>query len=238
MRGLGRQIVTIFTSFLVVAFSILGPISQAPVSQVYAQEAASQESTEVTPAAEPPASLEEEVSESVSAVSPEPIISEEQSTSSAQDSADNQETQPAQAPDQDISNNDDDETEGLLEIHLIEEAADSSPDISDLLTFSEPKEYGASAQITTDKEDYAPTAAAVITGSNFDKDTTYTIVISSQDPPEVNFEDQITTDESGSFTYTYQLDGNYRPNYKVEVKDENGEIIASTTFTDTNTATL
>lgn len=90
-----------------------------------------------------------------------------------------------------------------------------------------------SACLVTDKADYAPTDSALIIGTSFTSDKKYTLIISSTDDPAITFEDEVTTDEKGAFIYAYQLDGNYRPNYKVEVKDKN-DIIASTTFTDSN----
>lgn len=89
-----------------------------------------------------------------------------------------------------------------------------------------------SATLTTDKEDYAPTEVVVITGSGFDANTTYTLVITSSDEPPVNFQTYVKADENGGFLYTYQLDGNYRPNYGAKLLDLNGNIIASTFFTD------
>ena len=95
-----------------------------------------------------------------------------------------------------------------------------------------------SASLTTDKEDYAPTDTAIITGTNFEKNQSYILAITSSDEPPVNFQTDIKTDENGGFLYAYQLDGNYRPNYKVEVKNDSGTVVASTTFTDTDTTTL
>src|SRR3989338_6762442 len=95
-----------------------------------------------------------------------------------------------------------------------------------------------SASLTTDKEDYAPTDTAIITGTNFEKNQSYILAIASSDEPPVNFQTDIKTDENGGFLYAYQLDGNYRPNYKVEVKNDSGTVVASTTFTDTDTTTL
>lgn len=92
----------------------------------------------------------------------------------------------------------------------------------------------SSASLTTDKTDYSPTDTVLISGNGFKNDTVYTLMISSDDPPPVNFQTQITTNDSSSFIYSYQLDGNYRPNYKVEIKDSTGTIIATTTFTDTD----
>jgi cysteine-rich repeat protein len=84
----------------------------------------------------------------------------------------------------------------------------------------------------TDKPDYAPTEKAVISGKEFLPYSTYFITISSSDNPPVSFTDTLTTTEVGAFEYTYQLDGTYRPNYAVEVKDGSGVIVAQTTFTD------
>jgi hypothetical protein len=89
-----------------------------------------------------------------------------------------------------------------------------------------------SASLITDKADYAPTDTALITGSNLISNTEYTLVISSSDNPVVNFSTNVTSDDKGTFVYAYQLDGKYRPNYKAELLDVDGNIVASTTFTD------
>lgn len=94
----------------------------------------------------------------------------------------------------------------------------------------------ASAQLVTDKADYAPTETVVISGNEFKADTDYILIITSSDEPSVNFQTQITTNSEGSFIYSYQLDGNYRPNYSVEVKDLSGTVVATITFTDANPA--
>ena len=93
-------------------------------------------------------------------------------------------------------------------------------------------EKDTSATLTTDKDDYAPTDAALISGSGFNADETYKLVITSQNEPPVHFETQVAADENGAFIYAHQLDGKYRPNYLAEVKDSSGQILASTTFTD------
>lgn len=89
-----------------------------------------------------------------------------------------------------------------------------------------------SPTLTTNKSDYSPTDTVIITGENFLPKQDYTLLISSTDPPPVNFSTKVTTTEKGSFVYAYQLDGNYRPNYTVQVKDSSGTAIATTTFTD------
>ncbi len=85
--------------------------------------------------------------------------------------------------------------------------------------------------VSTDKADYAPTDVVVVTGSSLDANKEYTIIISSTDNPAVTHTDTTATDESGGFIYLYQLDGNYRPNYLVQVKDGD-TVVAQTTFTD------
>jgi len=92
--------------------------------------------------------------------------------------------------------------------------------------------------LVTDKPDYAPTDVAVITGHGFSANTSYTLRVLSSDQPAVDSEYQITTDVNGSFTYSYQLDGNYRPNYLVELKDSFGFVVASVTFTDTASSSI
>ncbi|MCL5003734.1 MAG: chitobiase/beta-hexosaminidase C-terminal domain-containing protein [Patescibacteria group bacterium] len=91
---------------------------------------------------------------------------------------------------------------------------------------------GSSAKVSTDKADYSPTDVAVISGSGLNAGQTYILVISSNDSPAVNVETSVAADNSGNFVYNYQLDGNFRPNYKVELKDSSGQVLATTAFTD------
>ena len=93
---------------------------------------------------------------------------------------------------------------------------------------------GVDARTLATAAEYAPTDTALINGSGFNANETYTLIISSTDEPPVNFEAQVTADGNGNFVYAYQLDGTYRPNYKVEVKDSNGTVVATTTFKDAN----
>ncbi len=90
------------------------------------------------------------------------------------------------------------------------------------------------ASLITDKFDYYPTDTVNITGSNLAPFQTYTIVISSTDSPAVTEQDLVLTGGSGSFTYSYQLDGHYRPNYLVELKNSSGSTVATVTFTDSS----
>jgi len=95
-------------------------------------------------------------------------------------------------------------------------------------------------KLFTDKLDYAPTEIAVISGNGLSANKAYSLTISSTDDPATSTTIDVTTDANGSFTYSYQLDGIYRPNYSVVIKD--GEVVVGTTsFTDSraiNSATL
>ncbi|KKQ92426.1 MAG: hypothetical protein UU16_C0006G0028 [Candidatus Woesebacteria bacterium GW2011_GWA2_40_7] len=97
--------------------------------------------------------------------------------------------------------------------------------------FSETLQENSWFNLVTDKLDYAPTEAAVITGTGFAAGKTYNLTVSSVDEPATTTTVEVIADLNGSFAYVYQLDGNYRPNYSVEVKSD-GVIVASTTFTD------
>lgn len=86
--------------------------------------------------------------------------------------------------------------------------------------------------VITDKDDYSPYEVVLINGYGFEPNTDYTIIISSSDEPAVNFSATITTDDAGAFSYSYQLDGIYRPDYTIQVFDLSGALVAETTFTD------
>ncbi len=115
---------------------------------------------------------------------------------------------------------------GHLAAVILEETKAASIDKLDLDFQTE-----GSAKIVTDKLDYAPTDTVLITGTGFTPNKDYTLIITSQDQPPVNFETKLTADDKGNLFYSYQLDGTYRPNYKAEIKDGD-RVVASTTFTD------
>lgn len=88
-------------------------------------------------------------------------------------------------------------------------------------------------KLITDKLDYSPTDMVVISGSGFIPNKDYSLEIVSTDAPPVDFTTQVKADSWGNISYTYQLDGNYRPNYTVYIK--NGVVVVmTTTFTDTS----
>ncbi len=97
----------------------------------------------------------------------------------------------------------------------------------------------ASSLLESDKPDYAPTDMATITGSFFGALKNIFLKIVGWFPDEsekvTHISDTITTTEEGSFTYGYQLDGIYRPDYIVEAFDSLlGTLLARMTFTDSH----
>jgi uncharacterized repeat protein (TIGR01451 family)/LPXTG-motif cell wall-anchored protein len=114
-----------------------------------------------------------------------------------------------------------------LHIAVIEHTEATSIDEIDLTV----TETG-SAQLATDKLDYAPTDTALITGNGFLPNAEYTLTISSSDEPATSTTVTVDTDDEGILFYAYQLDGIYRPNYRVEARDSLGNIVATITFTD------
>lgn len=103
--------------------------------------------------------------------------------------------------------------------------------------FPETVQENSIVKLITDKLDYAPTEIAIITGSGFTPGKTYSLTVSSTDDPATSTTVDVTASGDGEFTYEYQLDGNYRPNYSVEVKDGE-DLVASTTFTDSDSGFL
>ena len=89
--------------------------------------------------------------------------------------------------------------------------------------------------LSSNKPDYHPTEIAVISGHHFLPNTQYFLYITSENLSQVY---QITTDSIGNFTYSYQLDSVYRPEYFIEIKTQSGENIDSISFTDSRWVTL
>lgn len=88
-----------------------------------------------------------------------------------------------------------------------------------------------SASISTNKSDYFPTDTVLITSTGFTAGKIYSIKITSSNIPPVNFTDSLTANDKNEIFYSYTLDGKFRPNYEVEIKDSE-TTLASTTFTD------
>ena len=115
-----------------------------------------------------------------------------------------------------------------LNIIIVDNTAASSIEEFDL-TITET----GSATLSTDKVDYSPTDTALITGAGFLANTSYSLTISSSDDPATSTTITVTSDADGTIFYAYQLDGIYRPNYKVEAFLAS-TLVASTTFTDSD----
>ncbi len=121
--------------------------------------------------------------------------------------------------------------EGVLHASVLQNVEAASLDLDNI-------DPSNSATLSTDKADYAPTDTAIITGTDFTPGETYNLTISSDDPPPTSTTVQVTADENGVFVYAYQLDGIYRPNYKVEAKELDGTTVDVVTFTDSETSYL
>jgi uncharacterized repeat protein (TIGR01451 family) len=118
-----------------------------------------------------------------------------------------------------------------------EEEGTLTAEVVETSLFSETLTENNWFQVITDKLDYSPTEAVVITGYGFTPGETYTLTVSSSDEPATSTTVEVTADSNGGFVYVYQLDGIYRPNYLVEVKS--GEtMVALTTFTDSVANTI
>lgn len=116
--------------------------------------------------------------------------------------------------------------EEQLNITIVDNTAASSIEEFDL-TITET----GSATLSTDKVDYSPTDTALITGAGFLANTSYSLTISSSDDPATSTTVEVSSDADGTIFYAYQLDGIYRPNYKVEAFLAS-TLVATVTFTD------
>lgn len=223
----GRKFVTALALFSIFFQSIVFPLSK---TIVYAQEitVTPTEISSPTPSISPTAEITSSVSPTLT---PEAFLTPQ--VTPTQDILDGvsivatpEPTSPQSQPTEETKNNSPPTSgDGHIEAIILSNVSAPSLDLST-------QESAGSASVSTDKADYAPTDTALITGSGFNPGETYILYITSNDEPAVNFKTQVTADENGSFAYAYQLDGNYRPNYKVEVKDSSGNIIATATFTD------
>lgn len=248
-----KKLLAVVTSMLMLVQPIL-PVFPSLLHPVYAQEAtASSEQPSPTPTEEVTPSPTEEP-----ALTPEPTSGAEASAEATPTPTETVEptSTPTEQPPQQSTDEPPKETGPPQEQGQILEGVSVTP--TPTITVEEPVEQGElqavilqnieaeslnldnvdpsnSATLTTDKADYAPTDTAVITGTGFTSGETYTLTISSDDPPPTSMTAEVTADENGSFVYAYQLDGTYRPNYKVEAKS-NSTTIAETSFTDSPAA--
>jgi uncharacterized repeat protein (TIGR01451 family) len=237
----GQKILSIFSSFVLLFNTFLPTVSYlASTTPAYAEEVATEETVVAQEATEPEVVVEEEQSVEASQTEASDTqsdtpTSEAENPQESQESTD-EETAPVlvtEAPQATASGDEVDETsEEIVEeetsgelLALKVDSSTSTPiDLSS-------EESNSSATLSTDKEDYAPTEEVLISGSGFEVNTEYLIVISSEDEPAVSHEAAVTSDEDGYLTYKYQLDGTYRPNYLAEIF-LGGVLVASTTFTD------
>jgi hypothetical protein len=108
--------------------------------------------------------------------------------------------------------------------------------IGALFMFS-PLAYAQAATLTTDQADYAPGSLATIFGSSFAvlEEVVMTIVgVSTDGSTATDASWNVSADDAGSFTTTYQLPDFYVPLYMLAANSTTGEVLAETTFTDAN----
>lgn len=117
---------------------------------------------------------------------------------------------------------------GDLNTFVAENVKANSVDLNSI----DPENTKQTAELATDKADYAPTDTVIVSGTGFAGGKTYILKISSKDLPPVTHTAEVTADAKGEFVYAYQLDGKYRPNYTVTASAGDGDELARTTFLD------
>ncbi len=227
-----KKIVSIIATFAIL-FNSIAP-SATVLAQEFTPEPTPSETTTPTeePTSEPTASPTEETSPTPEATivpSDEPSVSPTNEPSTTQAPESNPSTTSPPADSVTPSSSPVATPETPKEVGTITTTIIENVDLSGIVLLN--SNLDPIPTVTTDKPDYAPTGVALISGTGFSANKTYTLEISSTDEPPVTFEAEVFTDNEGSFAYTYQLDGNYRPNYVVYVRD-GSNIVAEVTFTD------
>ena len=112
--------------------------------------------------------------------------------------------------------------------------SDPSPD------FGDSQDPASSAQIKTDKDDYAPTETVVISGEGFAPHSLLVLKVIWPDgflrnsKGEIGQADAVTADEKGAFVFNYDLRGEGQTGeYRIEIVDQSGQLLQSAVFTDT-----
>ncbi len=175
--------------------------------------------------------------------SPEPLASSfldepqvsDQSDQNSPDSSTSESNNNTQPQNSDESESTDNDTEnGQLTVGIVENSANAAIN-SDLLN---PPESQSSAQLSTDQADYAPESTVKIAGSEFERDQVLIIKVTWPDGSfrasgnKVGETDQVTTDSSGDLYFEYHLTGGQPGEYKIEIIDAQGKVLATATFFD------
>ena len=254
-NNLSRRIFSGLAALSLLANSLSAPLSV--YSQETQEEITSPEATpipettptpEITPEPEfevTPTPLEEvtptPIDEPVVTTAPEETPSETPETLETQETPDTTESLGVSIEPQESSNSQTETTpevtpvepeEGTLVAFIMEETLAES-----ISEFDFGYQQVTNASLVTDKPDYAPTGTVIVYGTGFTPNQEYNLEITSE-TGNFKFSDTVTSDESGGLFYSFQLDGTYRPNYLVEAKNSDGEVVASVTFTDTDTTVL
>jgi hypothetical protein len=233
-----QQTVSVLTGFLLVFQSTLP--SALFISQAHAQEATASTdiisptpTEEITPTVEPTQTIEPTLTETPTPTeeitpAPEPTIIAPTPTEVPQPTETGPPTTSTPEQGEILDGISTESEEGELQATIVKNVEAETLDLGGV-------NPDGSAQLSTDKADYAPTDTAIISGSDLTPNKTYSLTISSADDPAISSTVSITTDNKGTFIYAYQLDGQYRPNYAVRLTDESEQLVASVTFTDSLT---
>jgi hypothetical protein len=93
-------------------------------------------------------------------------------------------------------------------------------------------------EISSDKSDYFPWEKVTIFGHLFEALKSIVVTITGgTGTTYMQFVQTVITDENGNFTAIQPLDNVFRPDYTATASDEDGNVLAETTFTDANPAT-
>ncbi len=203
------------------------------------EEPTAVEETSIEPTEETPAELVDEIPAEEPVEEPiEEIVEELTGEIVGEEVIEEEPTEPILTVEQDEkvveeSIIDEEVSEEIVEEEIVEE---SEVDLEEPEVAEESAELNPS--VFTDKEDYAPSEVATITGSDFPANTELTIRIIWPDGivrnsiGEIDTTDIVLTDEGGSFIFLYDLRGEGQEGeYLVEVL-LGGTILANTTFTD------
>ncbi len=123
------------------------------------------------------------------------------------------------------------------EAEVIEESVDTESEVTE----EEPSNVENDAEvaqaplITTDKDDYQPGETVTMFGRFFSPVKSFFVRIFGNSEVGNFWSDtthEVTSDEEGSWSLSQTFDNFYRPIYNVIVSDEEGEVVATSSFTD------
>ncbi|MDO8482815.1 MAG: SdrD B-like domain-containing protein, partial [bacterium] len=224
-------VIVVFTMQLVSAGSIVNlahgeDLISQPQEEVVASSDVSLADDSVSAPVEEPAPVVESVPTEESVTAEESISSEEVvfiELTSAEESAPVEEQASVDSADSSVATTDD---------ASVQLSTETSSDTSNSENLSASL---VTPELSTDKADYEPGETASIFGKFFDSLQNFVLRIFGNSEVGNHYTEtsvEVSSDESGSFVYEYQLDNMYRPLYTVVASTLSGVELASMTFTD------